>query len=224
MSAKQKIFLVDDHPAMLDGLRGLILRSEAWVVCGEARTAAQAAERIPDLNPDLVVVDVSLPDKNGIELVEELQGKWYGLNFLIFSMHDEAAYAERALRAGAKGFLSKCSGSMEFGQAVQRILAGGVYLSPEISRHLAKRFRKIFPKAGLARMTDLDWRIFDEIGRGRTNSEIGALLDMPARQVDSHRIEIRGKLGLEDSQGLVREAMLWSEVRQCGFLLQPVVE
>ncbi len=219
MSEKHRIFLVDDHPAMLDGLRAMIARLEAWEVCGEARTAAAAIEQVSRLNPDLTIIDVSLPDQNGIELMEELQKRAFGLKFLVFSMHDDPAYAQRAIRAGARGFLSKAVNSNELIAAMERILGGGVYLSRETAEDLTKRFSKAFSKGSMSKMSELEWEVFDQIGSCRTNSEIASALGISPREVDSYRAELRRKLDIEDPQKLMREAMLWAEVRRSGDAL-----
>lgn len=213
MSEFKQIFLIDDHPLMQEGLTRSIEQSGRWKVCGYAQTSAQAQELVPELMPDLVTMDVSLPDKNGLELIKDLLARMPSLAILVFSMHDETLYAERVMRAGAKGYLMKGESTGELLQAIDAVLKGGVYLSKNASNHLLKslaggKSRGLF---GLDRLTDRELEIFELIGRGKANAQIAGQLKISSKTVDAHRSNIKTKLGLPDAPSLMRAAVLWIE-------------
>ncbi len=213
MNAAKKIYLVDDHPLMQEGLTRSLEKGGQWEVCGYGQTAAQALSDVPDLKPDLITMDISLPDKNGLELIKELLSRTPTLLILVFSMHDEALYAERALRAGAKGYLMKGAPTSELLNAIEKILGGDVYLSPGVSQHLSKNSSKGRNRdvSGLDRLTDRELEIFELIGRGKANSQIASQLSISSKTVDAHRSNIKTKLGLPDAPSLMRAAVLWIE-------------
>lgn len=210
---RKTIFLVDDHPMMREGVRRLVRDSDQWEICGEASNARQALEPILNLKPDLVLMDLSLPDKTGLELIKELNSKSYGLNILVFSMHDEFLYAERVMRAGAKGYLTKGAPTESLAEAIRCVLNGGLYLSREVSDHILKTLsRTASGQVGVAKLTDRELEIFELIGRCKTNAQIAEKLTISARTVDAHRSNIRAKLSLPDAPTLMREAVLWVEL------------
>src|SRR5689334_1319800 len=132
--ARKKIFIVDDHAVLRDGLTEVINQSKELVVCGEAATGEEALEQIPAAAPDLVLVDLSLPGMNGLELVHELKTKHPAVRILVLSMHDESLYGERAVRAGARGYIMKHQVAREVQAAIQTVLSGELYLSPKLSK------------------------------------------------------------------------------------------
>ena len=210
---KVRIFLVEDHPTVREGLRLLITHYPKWEICGEAHSAKLAMPQILELKPDLVIMDISLPDKNGLELVKDLQAQTFGIKILVFSMHDEFLYAERVMRAGAKGYLMKGKPTQVLAEAIECILAGKLYLSAEVSNHLLKTLsRDNSGQSGIARLTDRELEIFELIGRCKSNSIIAKQLNISARTVDAHRSNIRSKLALPDAPTLLREAVLWVEL------------
>lgn len=213
----KKIFLVDDHPMLLEGLLRLIEQKPDCEVCGEASTSAAALEAIPRVNPDLVVMDISLPDKSGLELIKDLHALVPGLNVLVFSMHDEMLYAERVVRAGAKGYLMKGAPNEQLSAAIDRVLSGGLYLSSRVSNHIlnglsSNRTNGQLGAVGLERLTDRELEIFELIGRGRSSGQIADQLFISPRTVDAHRCNIKSKLSLPDAPSLMREAVLWVEL------------
>jgi DNA-binding NarL/FixJ family response regulator len=213
----KRIFLVDDHPMLREGMLRLIEQQPDWQVCGEARTSSEALDAIPKLAPDLVMMDISMPDKSGLELIKDLQAVVPGLRVLVFSMHDEMLYAERVIRAGAKGYIMKGAPTDKLTTAMECVLAGGLYLSSRVSNHIlkslsGKRLTGEVGQVGIERLTDRELEIFELIGRGKTNAQIADQLNISSRTVDAHRCNMRTKLALRDAPTLMREAVLWVEL------------
>ncbi len=210
----KRIFLVDDHPMLREGLQRLIEQQPGYQVCGEADTAAGAIDAIVRLMPDLVMTDISLPDKNGLELIKDLQVLSPGIPILVFSMHDEMLYAERAMRAGAKGYLMKGTMIDGLAEAMACLLSGGVYLSRRVSDHILQNLTGSRPpaKSGLKSLTDRELEIFELIGGGKSSAQISDQLHISPKTVDAHRANIRVKLALPDGSALLREAILWVEL------------
>lgn len=210
---KKKIFLVDDHPMMRDGVRRMVRESGVWEICGEASTAQDALDAILGASPDIIILDISLPDRSGLDLLKDLNARAYGLNILVFSMHDEFLYAERVMRAGAKGYLTKDSPTESLTTAIECVLAGKLYLSVDVSNHILKTLsRAPSGQVGVAKLTDRELQIFEMIGRCKANAQIAEKLGISARTVDAHRSNIRAKLSLPDAPTLMREAVLWIEL------------
>ena len=211
----KRIFLVDDHPLLREGVERHVESIAEAVVCGSAATAAEAMDVIPRENPDLVIMDMTLPDKSGLELMKDLRAVLPNLPVLIFSMHDELLYAERAMRAGAKGYLMKGSSTDKLTEAIERVLAGELFLSNKVSTQILHGLSQKKPKEfGVEMLSDRELEIFDLIGRGNTNSQIADRLHISPRTVDAHRTNIKTKLGLPDGSSLVRKAVLWVELAE----------
>ena len=210
----KRIFLVDDHPMLREGLQRLIEQQPGCQVCGESDTASEALDAILELSPDLVMTDISLPDKNGLELIKDLQAMVPQIPILVFSMHDEMLYAERVMRAGAKGYLMKGTMIESLAEAINSVLCGGVYLSSRVSSHILQNLsgNRSLGKTGLKGLTDRELEVFELIGAGRSNQQISDQLHISSKTVDAHRANIRGKLSLADGPALVREAVLWVEL------------
>jgi DNA-binding NarL/FixJ family response regulator len=212
----KRVYLADDHPMLREGMIHLVQEKAGCEVCGQASNAAEAVEDIPKLMPDLVILDLSLPDKSGLEVIKDLQTLAPGVPVLVFSMHDELLYAERVIRAGGKGFLIKGSSSAELVEAIKIVLAGGIYLSTKVSAHILKGLsgpRRRDQRSRLERLSDRELEVFGLIGSGKSTSQIALQLNISPRTVDAHRCHIRAKLGLPDSPSLVREAVLWVELK-----------
>ena len=210
----KRIFLVDDHPMLREGLQRLIEQQPGRQVCGESDTASGALEAIVRLSPDLVMTDISLPDKNGLELIKDLQALSPGIPILVFSMHDEMLYAERAMRAGAKGYLMKGTMIDGLADAMESVLGGGIYLSRRVSDHILQNLSgtRTPAKSGLKSLTDRELEIFELIGGGKSSAQISDQLHISQKTVDAHRANIRAKLALADGSALLREAILWVEL------------
>ncbi|MFD0893770.1 response regulator transcription factor [Luteolibacter ambystomatis] len=213
----ERIFIVDDHPMMHEGLARLLVQ-EGWEICGGAANADEALNRVMEARPDILILDISLPGKNGLELLKDLLALSPKLSVLVFSMHDEMLYAERVMRAGAKGYIMKDESADELLKAIRAILSGGVYLSPTVSSHLLRNLAgtRARGQIGLDRLTDRELEVFEMVGRGKSNQQISEQLRISPRTVDAHRTHIKTKLGLPDAAALMREAVLWIEHGKTG--------
>lgn len=190
-------------------------RRDEFDVCGTAETAAEALEKIPALQPDAVLMDMTLPDKNGLEVLKDLGALCPDIPVLVLSMHDEVLYAERVLRAGGRGYIMKESAAVQLVDAIRKVLAGGVYLSDAASAHVLSGFAgqtEARPKSRLEQLTDREFEVFEKIGRGKGVHEIAEELHISPRTVDAHRAHIRKKLDIADSAALMRYAVRWIEV------------
>lgn len=213
-----RILLVDDHAVFRHGMTSLIRTQSDLEICGSVGSVGEALALIPQLEPSLVISDISLPDKTGIELVKELRHLRPKLPVLIVSLHDELFYAERALRAGGRGYLMK-EKSEQLIQAIRTVLAGQVYVDPSVLNHFidgrqeGANHRYTFP---LARLSARELEVFTLIGEGRDTKELATQLQISERTVDAHRTHIRTKLGLGDSNELLRYAVRWVEAGKIG--------
>jgi DNA-binding NarL/FixJ family response regulator len=217
LNRKREVFLVEDHPVTREGLAQLINYQDDLHVCGSAGTVAKALGGIDAARPDLVVVDVSLPDGHGIELVKDIKARFPDQRVLVLSMHDETLYAERAIRAGASGYIMKQEPTDAVLAAARQILSGKTYLSPKLQERVLQRFA-----AGLSapvaseveRLTDRELEIFELIGRGRGTREIAEQLRLSVSTVETHRAHLKEKLELESATELVRRAVEWVSSRE----------
>lgn len=191
---------------MRDGLRRLLEAEADLIVGGEAGTAKQALAMIAADQPELVLIDIALPGSDGIELIKTLRVRFPSLLMLVLSMHDEALYAERVLRAGAKGYVMKSSSSEQLMQAVRKVLAGEVYVSPALSSRMLQSMVKGKSEVlgALSRLSDRELEIVHLIGQGLSTSEIAARLGISSKTVESHRGNIRSKLSLKSGAELAR--------------------
>jgi DNA-binding NarL/FixJ family response regulator len=209
----RKILLVDDHPLTRRGMAQLISQQTDWVVCGEAGTAEQALAGVRTLRPHLVLVDVTLPDKPGLELIKDLQALHPETLVLVVSMHEEGLFAERALRSGARGYLMKNEGGEKLIEAIRQVLAGQLYVSQALSAKILDAFsgrRHRGDDTVLGLLTDREFEVFQAIGQGLTTGEIGRRLSMSGKTVETHRLHIRGKLGCKTSPELIKYAVRWA--------------
>ena len=210
-----RLLLVDDHPMVRAGLRHVLAAEPDLAICGEASNAAEAFDAVCSLQPELVVTDITLPDKSGLDLIKDLLAVHPSLLVLVFSMHDEMLYAERVVRAGGRGYLMKGSDSEHFIKAVRDILAGELFLSPRVSSHILNRLAsgpKNTGSSGPAVLSDRELEVFEMLGRGWTTVQIGEKLHISSRTVDAHRNNIRIKLDLRDAAAVMREAVIWVEL------------
>lgn len=209
---RKRILLVDDHPLMRRGQADLLHREPDLAVCGEAGTAREAMEAIAKLKPDLVVVDMSLPDKDGLELLKDIQALHPGLPVLAMSMQDEALYAPRVLRAGGRGYVMKQEGPELLAAAIRTVLGGQVALSPRMA---AKILETMVGPAGQssggpeAKLTDRELEVLRLFGEGWSTDEIAGRLHLSAKTVDVHRAHIKEKLGLKTTPEFTRFAIRW---------------
>jgi DNA-binding NarL/FixJ family response regulator len=210
------ILLVDDHPLLLEGLERLINAEPGIRVCGMAGDVQQALKMVETGKPDLVITDLTLPGRNGLELIKDLAATHPEIPIIVLSMHDEMIYAERVLRAGGRGYVMKDTPPESLLEAIRVVLDGGVFASNSVTSHLLRSLSggKANAKPGfpLECLTDREMEVFDLIGRAISNHEIATRLGISPRTVDAHRSHIREKLGLADGSELTRHAIRWIEV------------
>ena len=218
MSAKQaqqnkkRVLLVDDHPVLRNGLARLIDSKEEFAVCGEASTAVDAMSLIRELGPDLVIADIGLPGTSGIELTKTIRAEFQQLPVLILSMHEEALYATRALRAGAMGYIVKQDAIDNIANALRDALSGRRYLSPVIVAQLQRNGPEgETPSTDdpVSLLTDREFEIFERIGKGHEVREISDALGLSPKTVETHRTNIKEKLKLKNARQVARLAVQW---------------
>jgi DNA-binding NarL/FixJ family response regulator len=217
-----RILLIDDHPIMRHGLAQLLRMEEGLEICGEAGSAREGIEVIPKVSPDLVILDLTLPDRHGLELLKEIQALHPGMRCLVLSMHDEALYAERALRAGARGYIMKEVAADHLVNAVRKILSGGIFVSEAISARMIEQLsstRSRTSPAGIETLTDRELEVLGMIGVGTTTKHIAEKLSISVRTVEAHRSHIKEKLAITDGAALVRYAVQWSQTQACTATL-----
>lgn len=210
--SKKRVLLVDDHPVLRKGLVRLIDSKQGFVVCGEASTAVDAMALIREQQPHLVIVDIGLPGASGIELTKTIRAEFSNLPVLILSMHEEALYATRALRAGAMGYIVKQDAIDNIATALQETLKGQRYLSPVIAKQLHGNGVEDQSKSShdfIASLTDRELEIFELIGKGRDVHEISQALNVSPKTVETHRTNIKEKLKLKNSRQVARVALQW---------------
>ena len=211
---RKNILIVDDHPMMRDGLAALITAQPDLAVCAQAADAREALQAIESLRPDLVLMDISLPGKSGLEAIKDIQSLAPGLATLVLSMHDEALYAERVLRAGARGYVMKQEGGKRIMDAIREVLAGKVAVSEKMSARIMNAFtgrRAAEATSSVESLSDREFEVFQLIGRGRSTKEIADQLHLSVKTVEVHRVNIKAKLQLTTSPELVHYAVRWVE-------------
>lgn len=210
-----KILLVDDHPLMREGLSQWISAEPGFEVAGMVGSVQEALAFVESDSPDLVITDLSLPGRNGLELIKDLGATHPKLPVIALSMHDELLYAERVLRAGGRGYLMKDSSPECIISAIHTVLGGNVFASPAVTGHFLKVLSSGKGKASVSYpleiLTDREIEVFELIGRAKGNQEIASLLGISVRTLDAHRAHIREKLGLSGSKELTCHAIRWVE-------------
>ena len=212
----RRLYIVDDHPLMRRGYRSLLESEPDLVVCGEAGRAADAFSGVLDTRPDLVITDVTLEDGSGIELIRRLRDRRPELPILVVSMHDEMLYAERALRAGARGYLMKGDTDTDLVLTVRTLLSGGQHLSPRMqARALEQLAGRTAPAGQPAEsvLADRELEVFELLGRGFSTREVAEALRVSPKTVETYRGRIKDKLGLTDSTELLHRAVRYAQER-----------
>lgn len=213
----RQIYIVEDHPVMRRGYSYLVDSEIDLEICGEAGDAQTALKDIPDANPDLAIVDLTLQGMGGLELIKRLQAERPELPILVVSMHDETLYADRALQAGARGYIMKSEVEAEVVKAIRRILDGGVFLSDELSTKILLQYSgsKSGAPAGstssLEQLSDRELEVFEYMGRGFTTQEIAEKLVLSPKTIDSYRARVKDKLSIDSNTELMRRAVVWVE-------------
>jgi DNA-binding NarL/FixJ family response regulator len=216
---RRRILLVDDHPLMREGVAQWIERASDLEVCGGAETASAAMTAVEKLKPDLVLTDISLPGRNGIELIKDLRVQHPEVPVLVLSMHDESVYAGRALRAGARGYLMKRAGGERLVQGIRDVLAGRIALTPDMATLLLEEYSGRRSRSGrspLPHLTDREFEVFQLLGEVRSNREIAAQLHLSPKTVETHRLNLRRKLNARNTAELIRFALQYTESEVAG--------
>lgn len=215
---KKRIFIVDDHPTMRQGLALLINHEPDLEVVGEASDAASGLTGVLELKPNLAIIDISLPGKNGLELIKDIRACTRSCMILVYSMHDEALYVERVLRAGGQGYIMKHEGGKKVMDALRKTLSGEIYVSPAMSGKILEIFSGRRPPSTepVEALSDRQFEIFQMIGHGKGTRLIAEELKVSVKTVDAHRANIKEKLRLRTGNELVRYAVRWVESQQPG--------
>lgn len=210
---RSQILIVDDHPLFQEALRELINREPGWHVCGKAADAEEALRLVEETKPDLVIVDISLGSTNGIDLIKSISAKYPDLPMLVVSMHDESIYSERAIRAGAMGYVTKHEPPKTVKAAIQHVLAGELYLSHKMATSLVAKLihgESNDPKENpFQRLTDRELEVFRMLGQGKGARQIAQELKLSVATINSFRARIREKLQLKNSTELLLKAGNW---------------
>jgi len=213
VAKKNRVLVVDDHPIVRQGLALLINREPDLIVCGEAEDARTAMQAIPLVRPDILVVDISLNGPDGLDLLKDIRARYPVLPVLILSMHDESIYAERALRAGAQGYIMKQEASEKVLLALRRILGREIYVSERVSNRILQRYIGSPGEArpsSIADLTDRELEVFRLIGEGHSTRQIAEELHISVKTVESYQSHIKEKLSLRNARELVQHAIQWS--------------
>jgi len=211
-----KILLVDDHPVVRDGFAELINREPDLVVCAAAEDRSGAIRAVEETSPQLVVIDLTLKNSSGMELIKDIHARWPELLLLVVSMHNETLYAERVLRAGARGYITKQQATRDILQAIRRVLAGGIYLNETTGAAILARLAakpQIKEDTISDQLTDRELQVFELTGQGFNTREISTQLRIDMKTVETYRLRIREKLNLDSSSELLKLAIRWKQER-----------
>jgi len=209
---KKRVFIVDDHPIVRDGLITIINHEKDFEVCGEADESREALKAISELKPDVVIVDITLKNSDGIELTKNLKARYPTLPVIVLSIHDEFTYAERALRAGAQAYLMKEVVSESIVTAIRTVLSGEIYVSNTMGKKLLRKLaagKADTISAPIDSLSDRELEIFRLIGQGYKPSKIAKSMHLSVKTVETYRARIKEKLNLADADELLRYAIRW---------------
>jgi len=212
--AQTRILIVDDHPMMREGLAQLIAHQPDMMVCGEAGEAGEALEKVRLLKPNLVLADITLPGRNGLELIKDIQAMDAAVLVLVISMHDESFYAERVLRAGGRGYVMKQEGGKKIMEAIRQVSAGQIFVSEKMSARILELFsgrRAEGGKAAVQNLTDREFGVYQLIGQGLGTKDMARELHVSPKTIEVHRANIKAKLQIKSMAELIRHAVRWVE-------------
>jgi len=216
---KTKVLVVDDHPVMREGIAMALERQADLMVCGQAEDGAGALQAIADLKPDLAIVDIGLKESDGIFLVKEIRRRWPNLPVLVLTMHEETLYGERALRAGARGYVTRSEPAQAVVEGIRRVLAGGIYVSERLHQKILRaHIEAKAPQAGLMidTLSDREFEVFGLLGQGLPVREIAARLDLSVKTIETHQARMKKKLCIDNSTELHRYAVLSAQQQPAG--------
>jgi len=214
VARERTVFIVDDHPLVREGLTNLINGQSDLIVCGEAKDSGEAIDGIAKERPDVAIIDISLTNESGLELIKHLVRQFPQVSLIVLSMHDEALYAERALRAGARGYVMKHETSTNVLASIRRVLGGEVYVSERIVNRMALRLAssgQAADRSPVERLSDRELEIFQLLGQGRTPSEIARDLNLSLKTVQAYCARAKDKFGVTSLTELLRAAIRWEE-------------
>ena len=217
MSKKHRVFLVDDHPIVLTGFTLMLNGQPDLEVCGSASSAEDALASIPAAKPDLVITDITLPKRSGLDLVKDLVAMNSKLRVLLVTMHDELLYAERAIRAGARGYLMKEAGAEKMLSAIRHVIGGNIYVSDRIQAKILNAMhspRKAATGSPMEKLSDREFEVFRLLGEGKSTKEVAAQLHLSDKTVAVHRGHIKEKLGITSATELFHTAVRWVEANR----------
>lgn len=216
---KKRIIIVDDHPIMQKGLSTILEAEHGYEVVERFDNAEEVLKQYGDLSADLAIVDISLPGMSGLELVKHLASRDPELKILVVSRHDESLYAERVIRAGAKGYVMKLEAGEQLIKAIKKILKGGIYVSEEVSEKLLMGMamgQKDINNSPIDQLSDRELEVFEFTGKGNTTREIAEKLHLSVKTVESYRARIKTKLNLDNATELMMHAVKWVEGENRG--------
>lgn len=214
---RRTVAIVDDHTMMREGLAHLVSEIDGYECCWTAGDAAEAMNRLETMKPDLLITDMTLPGRNGLELIKDGLSIATGMPILVISMHDETLYAQRVLRAGAKGYIMKDASSDMLVEAIRRVTEGGIWVSSAMSNKIIQAFSVQGggdAVEGVHRLTDREFEIFQLVGEGKSKGVISSMLNISTKTVDVHKAHIREKLELEDAAAVLSYAVRWVEIQK----------
>src|SRR5260370_523679 len=220
----RRVLIVDDHPIVRQGLRRVMENEDDLTVCGETETARDARTAIKELNPDVMIADISLKQGDGIELVRDVRAHYPNLPILVLSMHDETIYAERMLSAAANGYIMKQPATEQFLIALRRVLDGNIYVSEAVGNNMIQKFASggAYVSANpIDRLSNRELQILHMIGKGMSTRETALSLNLSIKTVESHRQRIKRKLNLNTGTQLVQYAVNCFTSREAGATQQP---
>jgi DNA-binding NarL/FixJ family response regulator len=212
-NARARILLVDDHPMVRERLAEIIMREPDLMVCGEAEDRHQALEIIPVSKPDLAILDLTLKSSHGLDLIKDIRARHPQLRMLVLSMHDESLYAERVVRAGAGGYITKQEATKKILPAIRRVLAGELYLNDKIAAQIIARrtnHSQTDAESAMDRLSDRELRVFELTGQGHNTSQIAREMHVEVKTVETYRARIKEKLRLKNAADLLQSAIGWN--------------
>jgi DNA-binding NarL/FixJ family response regulator len=214
---KHSVFLVDDHPLVREWLTNLINQQPDLAVCGEAENGPEAMKAILAIKPDVAIIDISLKDSSGIELIKNIKQCRPGVAMLVLSMHEESHYAERALRAGARGYIMKRETTRKVITAIRQVLAGQLAVSESVASSMAAQFvsgKSLATQSPVEQLSDRELEVFELLGQGQGTRQIAERLHVSVKTVQAYCARIKEKLNLGSATELLREAVRWYESRR----------
>jgi DNA-binding NarL/FixJ family response regulator len=216
-ATKRKVFLVDDHPLVREWLTNLINQQSDLIVCGETESGPESLQLIPRARPDVAIVDISLKDSSGLELIKSLKESNPEISVLVLSMHDEFLYAERALRAGAKGYIMKRETTRKVVDAIRRVLDGKLYISANVAEAIAAKSvtgKRAGGGHAVELLSDRELEVFQLLGEGLGTRQIAEKLHVSIKTVQVYCARMKEKMKVGSATELLREAIRWNEARE----------